>query len=338
MSTDPITVLIVDDSRFVRAFLRKVLESDPDIAVVGEAAHGLEAVERAAELTPRVILMDVEMPRMDGLEATERILVEHRIPIVIMSAIADELNKEKIFDALAAGAVDFIHKPEHQFGEDLGSVGKVLAHKVKTSARVEVFQYGSPNGIAARSGGPQDKIVVIGGSLGGPAALAHLLCCLGAGFSAPMVVAQQITEGFADALITWLDRRCPARVVAARDGETPEPASVYLPPDYKHICLAPQGTLEVPSHLLGATSRPSIDSLFTSAAKALRSDAIAVLLSGEGDDGIRGSKAIAIKGGEVIVQEPGTCVVGDTPRKALEQGIADSGLSIEQIAQKLWEG
>jgi two-component system chemotaxis response regulator CheB len=338
-----VRVVVADDSLVAREMLSQILSSDPKIEVVGEAHDGAQAVEMVARLKPDLVTMDIHMPKMDGLEATERIMAFTPTPILVVSSSVHGEGMGRAFDALTLGALEVIKKPEPRDWADLERIGRELLRKVKILANVRVITHvrgrRDHHGYSAKpvaAGHSERSTVAIGSSTGGPSALLSVFERLPAGFSAPILVAQHIAEGFVPGLVEWLDAACAVRVVQAEAGMVPEPGTVYLAPTGRNLVLT--GTklrLEAP----GAEQLyvPSADTLFESVAKTCGKSAVGVLLTGMGADGAKGLKRLHDAGAATIAQDEETSTVFGMPKAAIELGAVDRVVAINDVADAICE-
>jgi two-component system chemotaxis response regulator CheB len=345
-----IRVLVAEDSPTARALLVAMLESDPDIRVVGQAHTGSEAVEMAARLEPDLITMDVEMPEMDGLTATQRIMMRTPTPIIIISAQAKGRVAELGLDATRAGALLVLPKPSGPDAPDFAAQRSQLVAMAKAMAQVKVVRRWSPGlerqprpmqTVARAPGTEPARLVAVGASTGGPAALHDILAALPASFAAPILVVQHIARGFVSALAHWLGTDSPLRVRVASDGEAARPGVVYLAPDDRHLGVRadPAGSLHIAlsrAEPLGGF-RPSADWLFQSAAAAAGHGVLAVILTGMGDDGVEGLRAVRAAGGRVIAQDESTSVIYGMPREAVRAGVVHDVVALDDLPERMVE-
>ncbi len=233
-----VRVVIADDSLVAREMLAQILSTDPAIEVVGQAKDGEEAVDMVGRLRPDLITMDIHMPRLDGLKATEKIMAFTPTPILVVSSSVHGEGMGRAFDALNLGALEVIKKPEPKDWAELDTIGREVIRKVKVLANVRVITHIRGRRDRAVSEGPVPvvagsrgrSLVAIGSSTGGPSALLSVLGGLPADFPVPVVIAQHIAEGFIPGLVSWLDSGCKLKVVAAQDGQRIEPGTAYFAP------------------------------------------------------------------------------------------------------------
>ncbi len=344
-----IRVLVVDDSPTIRLLFTEILNSEPDITVVGSAADGEQAVQRAAALKPDLITMDIRMPRVDGLEATRRIMAQCPTPIVIVSAGLDTDDLSSSFNALQAGALDVIEKPNGSDPRDFEGIRRRLVTAVRLMAGVKVVRRRAPKaaptgGLAGRgvpAAAPARragfKMVAVGASTGGPMALHTLLAGLPRDFPTPVVVVQHMSAGFLPGFVTWLRLDCALPINIAVDGQAAHPGQVYFAPDDHHLILGGRGVLRLTEAPPVSHVRPSATVLFESVARLYGREALGVLLTGMGDDGAAGLKAIHERGGLTLAQDEATSVVYGMPRVAVELGAVDHILPLPGLASSLVE-
>jgi len=329
--TDKIRVLIVDDSRMIRDVLTDILKDQPDIEVVGAAADAFEARDLIKKLTPDVLTLDVEMPKMNGLEFLDRLMRAHPMPVVMISA-ATERGSEVTFRALELGAVDFVTKPKlnEQTPDDYGDL---IAEKIRAakSARLKPPRRASPEDTASmpavvpkrpvpRGIKTSEQLIAVGASTGGTEAIREFL--LGMTADCPgIAIVQHMPENFTRMFAERLDGLCQIRVKEAEHNDPILPGHAYIAPGGKHLWVKrDDGQLlcklstEPPMNL----HRPSVDFLFLSAAKFLGADAIGVIMTGMGRDGAKGMLKMKEAGAWNIAQDEATSVIFGMPREAIE--------------------
>ena len=329
--TAKIRVLIVDDSRMIRDVLTDILKDQPDIEVVGAAADAFEARDLIKKLTPDVITLDVEMPKMNGLEFLDKLMRAHPMPVVMISS-ATERGSEVTFRALELGAVDFVTKPKlnEQTPDDYGDL---IAEKIRAakSARLKPPRSASPEDTASmpavvpkrpvpRGVKTSEQLIAVGASTGGTEAIREFL--LGMTPDCPgIAIVQHMPENFTRMFAERLDGLCQIRVKEAEHNDPILPGHAYIAPGGKHLWVKrDEGQLlcklstEPPMNL----HRPSVDFLFLSAAKFLGADAIGVIMTGMGKDGAKGMLKMKQAGAWNIAQDEATSVIFGMPREAIE--------------------
>jgi len=344
---NPVRVLVVDDSSIVRQTLAEVLGSDPEISVLGTASDPFVAAEKIRHEVPDVILLDVEMPRMDGLTFLRKIMTQHPIPVVICSSLAEN-GAETTLRALEFGAVEIILKPRigaRQFLEEnrirlLDAVKAAGRARVKTLApRVErvspkltadaVLRLASPDGLVRTT----ERVIVIGASTGGTEAVRVILESLPA--DAPgVVIVQHMPENFTRAFATRLDGLCAVEVREAQNNDSVIPGRALIAPGNLHTLLKRSGAryfVEVREGPLVCRHRPSVDVLFRSAARYAGPNAVGVILTGMGDDGARGMLELRQTGATTIAQDEASCVVFGMPKEAIKLKAVERVLPLEAI-------
>jgi two-component system chemotaxis response regulator CheB len=343
MTKETIKVLIVDDSIVPREMLTQILTSDPSIEVAGTAKDGEEAVEMAKRLSPDLITMDIHMPRMDGLKATEQIMAYNPTPILVVSSSVHGEGLGRAFDALDAGALEVMKKPEPRDWQELQSVGQSLIRKVKLLANVRVITHVAGKAAqrkaeqpvaAAPSAVGRRELVAIGSSTGGPSALLNVLGTLPADFPVPVAVAQHIAEGFVPGLVGWLDAGCKISVVVADDDEELRPGHAYFAPTGTNLEIR-RGRAVVTDARPGQLYIPSADTLFLSVAERYGADAVGVLLTGMGSDGAEGLRTMREAGAATVAQDETTSTVFGMPKAAIELGAASVVLPIHAVGGEL---
>jgi two-component system, chemotaxis family, protein-glutamate methylesterase/glutaminase len=341
-----IKVLVVDDSVVVRRLVTRVLEEDPGIEVVGAAANGKIALAKIAQLEPDVVTLDIEMPELDGLATLAELRPRWpRLPVVMFSTLT-ERGAEATLEALALGASDYVTKPTglHNPAEALATVKAELLPRIKAlhgSRRLSRAPQALPAPAVrppARPARSRVDVVAIGVSTGGPNALAALLPALPPDFPVPIVVVQHMPPVFTRMLANRLDSRCALQVVEAEGGEALAPGRVHIAAGGRHLTVARQGTSVVtvanddpPEN----SCRPAVDVLFRSVAAVYDSGTLAVVLTGMGQDGLRGAEVIRVTGGQVLAQDEATSVVWGMPGFVARAGLADAVLPLDALAGEI---
>jgi two-component system chemotaxis response regulator CheB len=336
----PIRVLVVDDSVFLRYTLTRRLEAAADIVVVGQAMDGVDALEKIPLLKPHVVILDVEMPRMDGLTALQRIMAECPTPVVMLSAHTQRGARTTI-QALIRGAVDFVPKPTNSV--DIKNVMDELLAKVRMAASTPVpvgLREEEPTRVSRvepRSFRTGDPVIVIGASTGGPRALRQLLSDLPADLLAAVAVVQHMPVGFTGPLAQRLNESVALTVREAALGDHLARGLVLLAPADLHLSLKSEGRISLDKGPRRNHLRPAVDVTMESAAEHYNSAVIGVVLTGMGADGTAGAGSIKAVGGRVIAEHESTCVVYGMPRSVVEAGLADRVVPLPGIAAALVE-
>lgn len=341
-----IRILVADDSLTVRKRIVEVLEAQPDFEVVAEAADGREAIEACQKLRPDAVTLDMMMPVMTGLAATEYIMAYCPTPILVVSSSYNRGEVFKTYDALAAGALDVMEKPTGD--EPEGEWEQALATRLRLISRIKVITHlrgrhalpGAPRSVLPASPARESdryQLVAVGASTGGPAAAVKLLNSLPPDFPLPLLVVIHLSRTFGDTFADWLNGLSPFPVAFARDGQAlPKPGQcqVLLAPPDQHLLLR-DGRLRLSDGPERHSCRPSIDIFFESVAKEIGSASIAALLTGMGRDGAQGLLAVRLAGGVTIAQDEASCVVYGMPREAVQLNAAMKVLPLDQIAAEL---
>lgn len=337
MSTRPIRVLVADDSVTLRTALCALLGEDPRLAIVGQAADGVEAVQKARTLRPDVITMDVNMPRLDGLGATAAIMAEAPSRVLVISSVRQHRQLELSFKAMAAGALEVIAKPEGG-PEEMRRWARGVAESVRLMAEVPVVRRhrsGRAEPLRLLGHGAQVDLVALVASTGGPPALACVLGGLPRDLPVPVLIAQHIAAGFTPGLVRWFSSVCSLKVGIAVDRERPAPGQVYLAPDGCDLELDREGLLRAPRS--SGLHCPSGNRLLASLARACGSRSAGFVLTGMGDDGASGLLELKRAGGATYAQDQQTSVVFGMPQAAHACGAAQALLPLDSIAPAILE-
>lgn len=339
----PIRILVAEDSAVVSRVLVDVLTTDPDIEVVGVAYDGIEAVAMTRSLKPDLITMDVRMPKMDGLVATRKIMEETPTPIVVVSASVNVQDLNITFEALRAGALEIIEKPKGVGQKDYEAMRGRLIRAVKAMSEVKVVRRMPEARLRRRSrlpkavlrGGERGRVVLIGSSTGGPAALEKILSELPEKFPAPVLVVQHIAPGFVAGLAEWLSQEAGLHVKVAAAGEEPQPGTVYFAPDGYHMVVGSDGLIALDDGPPEKGHKPSIDRLFAAAARAWGSRCVGALLTGMGKDGVAGLAEVKQAGGTAFAQDESSAVIYGMPKEAVAAGVVDKVLPLQDMAAEI---
>lgn len=349
-------VLVVDDSGFFRRRVKEILEEDPMITVVGDAANGQEAIDKTAELKPDVITMDIEMPIMDGIKATQKIMASNPTPIVMFSSLTTEGAKATL-DALDAGALDFLPKRFEDISQDRDEAKKLLCQRVRAIAQQKhalrkatpvTKNISSPSSVStptsavrapvkiSKSGGID--LVAIGTSTGGPLALQNILVNLPENFSKPIIMIQHMPATFTPAFAKRLDQLCKITVKEAEDGDQLKPGVALLAPGGKQMLVdgrAANAVVRIIDSEPSLTYKPSVDITFRSINKVFPAKTLAIVLTGMGADGREGARTLKAQGSEIWAQDEESCVVYGMPAAIVDAGLADKILSLNDFSQAI---
>ena len=337
-SPPAVRVLIADDSSFMRKALTHILKADASIEVVDVASDGEEAFDKVLKWRPHVILLDIQMPRVDGLAALKRIMAEAPTPVIVLSGL-DHTDMGVALKSLEFGAVDFISKPSGTTSYDIDEISAEIIAKVRVAAGADVAKlaYCSPKRTmpGSKNKSPRGgKLVVIGASTGGPRAAQEVLSALRQQSAAYLLV-QHMSEDFVPVLAERLNCVCQMPASIARKGEVITAGHIMVAPGGYQISITARDSRRAVSYSRLDKlnfSCPSIDVVMKSAAREYGSEAIGVLLTGVGDDGARGMQAIKQAGGHTIAQDQSTSLIFGMPRAAIELGCVDEVLPLPLIA------
>jgi two-component system, chemotaxis family, protein-glutamate methylesterase/glutaminase len=345
-------VLIVDDSAFMRKVLEQIFNADDQLQVVGHAKDGREAVAMAESLKPDVITMDINMPHMDGLQATAQIMTTNPKPIVIVSSESKE-GAAGSLKSLELGAIEFVGKPSSGVDLDMQNVKEELVRKVRMAAKVRVVRtasrlaltvQGTKSGAAAAKPSPPVRtapfipadqrfpIVVMGASTGGPATVMRLAPGFTRDFPAAVFLVQHMPASFTTQYATQLSEFTSIRVREAEADETVQPGTLYICPGAQHLRVMPTGRIQLDA----ASGRingylPNIDVTMETVAAFAGAMSIGVILTGMGNDGANGAKAIKSAGGMVLAQDEASSVIFGMPAEAIKLAVVDHVLGIDDI-------
>ena len=342
-------VVVVDDSALVRSLLAEIINRQPDMECVGAAADPLVAREMIRELNPDVITLDVEMPRMDGIDFLARLMRLRPMPVVMVSTLTDR-GAEVTMKALELGAVDFVAKPKIGVADGLRLLADDIAEKVRIASRAQIRRphptgptlAGAPHAVARLAAQPSalgrlstEKIIFIGASTGGTEATKEVL--LGLPPDAPAVmITQHMPPGFTKSYAARLDSLCRISVKEASDGERVLPGHAYIAPGGLHLSVERSGANYVARVRDGDPvnrHKPSVEVLFLSAARVVGPNALGVMLTGMGADGARAMKELRDAGSWNVAQDEASCVVFGMPKEAIAVGATDEILPIRDMAR-----
>lgn len=332
----PIKVLVVDDSMMFRNLLVKGLDSDPNIEVVAQAQDAYEARDAIIKYKPDVMTLDVEMPKMNGIEFVRKLMPQYPLPVVMISSLSD-----KVFDALEAGAVDFVKKPDNLNKEQLNDfLTQELAAKIKiaSTAKVGKLKRVDAGSVSEHVVAGKDRIVAIGASTGGTEAIYEVVKNFKRDIPG-VVIVQHMPPGFTKMYADRLNNQCEVAVKEAQTGDRVLPGQVLIAPGDRHMRLVKvngvyqvecKGTDRVNGHC------PSVEVLFSSVAKVAGRNAIGVILTGMGGDGARGLLEMRNAGAQTIGQDEATCVVYGMPKVAYDIGAVQYRMALSSIAGKVY--
>jgi two-component system chemotaxis response regulator CheB len=339
-----IRLLIVDDSAFARYSINRLVSVDPEIEVVGAAKDGAEALEKTGQLHPDVITLDIEMPRMNGLEALQKIMAEQPTPVLVVSSLTGE-GSDTTIKALELGAVDFFLKSSPSCPTGYYGAESRLLDKIRLAARLDKNKLGSHGGkvpvkkaLTTNRQASRDSprnIVAIASSTGGPGALYELIPHLSQGIPAALLVVQHMPPAFTRSLADRLNDLSQLSVKEAQGGDYIREGQVLVAPGGFHMAVESgyKVSLNKDPPILGL--RPAADVMLSSVARLYGRDTICVVLTGMGSDGTRGATLIKAAGGRVIAQDEASCVVYGMPRSVVEAGAADEILPLASIAAEV---
>ena len=354
-----IQVLIVDDSGFFRRRVKEILESDPEIEVVGFAENGEQAIEAVKKYKPNVVTMDIEMPVMDGITATRKIMQSNPTPIIMFSSLTTDGAKATL-DALDAGAIDFLPKRFEDISKDKEEAKKLLCDRVKSLVQkprpalksvppkrdTKTTQVSDNKPVAPKpvtsnvreNTTSKIDLLAIGTSTGGPVALQKVLVELPENFKVPIVVIQHMPGTFTGAFSERLNQQCKINVKEAETNDLLTPGCAYIAPGGKQMLiekLAGKLIIKIVDKIDNQTYKPSVDVTFNSINKAVPSNTLAVILTGMGADGCVGATALHKSGSMVWAQDEASCVVYGMPAAVVEAGVAEKVMDIGAIGKSI---
>lgn len=349
--TKKIKVLIIDDSALIRQLLKEILNQDPAIEVVGTASDPLVARDKIKQLSPDVLTLDIEMPRMDGITFLKNLMRLRPMPVIMISTLT-EAGADVTLEALDIGAIDFIPKPKVDVVDQLQGYAADIINKVKIAsvARLRSYNRDSLPEVSAKLSADAillkgakkflrsaDKIIAIGASTGGTEAIKEILVKMPA--SAPaIVISQHIPAAFSAPFAKRMDGCSAMTVYEAKDGQQILPGHVYIAPGSHHLLVERQGSRYICRLNDGPAvnrHKPSVDVMFRSVCQYAGPHAVAALLTGMGDDGARGMKELHENGASTIAQDEKSSIVWGMPGEAVKHGGVDHVLPLEKISEKL---
>lgn len=353
-----INVLVVDDSAFMRRMISDMINSDPQMNVIGTARDGVEGIEKTEKLKPDVITMDIEMPRMNGLVALEKIVMDYHIPVIMFSSLTKEGAKATL-DALSAGAFDFLPKPDNVYFANLDAAKIELISKINAATKVnlgnlkkQVFSSAQSRPVATAStiaapiiktsglsGAPFKKLVAIGTSTGGPRALQEVLPFIPGNIDASILVVQHMPPNFTKSLAERLNSMSQIEVKEAENGESLRRGVALIAPGNYHMLARRKndGTyyVELNQDAEVEGHRPSATAMMRSVAGVFASSSIGVIMTGMGGDGSDGMVDIKNAGGKTIAEDESTCVVFGMPKVAIKKNAVDYVVPLPKIARHI---
>ena len=345
----PIRVMVVDDSAFMRTALSRMIDSDPSLKVVGCANDGQQALELLAKLNPDVVTMDIEMPRLNGLETLRRIMAETPRPVIMVSSLSQE-GAQMTLEALDAGAFDYIPKQLSYVSLDIVKIRDELTTKIHAAAASKVRLRKTPSNSKPLSAGaptpalqaaqfPIPSVVCIGSSTGGPKALQQILPLLPANLTAGVLIVQHMPPGFTRPFAERLNGLCRVSVREAEDNDWIEPGVILIAPAGSHMTPFRKTHTRFGVHLAktppGTLHMPSVDVLMLSAAEVFHASVMGIILTGMGNDGEAGMRAIHAAGGLTVGQDEATCTVYGMPRACALAGILHRSVPLGQVPSEI---
>lgn len=364
----PISVLVVEDSAFFRKTLKNMLESDPLIQVIGTAEDGIEALEKIEKLRPDVVTLDIEMPRMNGLEVLKVVMEKFPLPVIMISSITKD-GAEATLDALHMGAIDYIPKNLSRMSSNVDTVRDELLAKVKAVAKkgtdsavihksgasessyferkirsghVKNLRGSQSDGHSGRyldyKGGDDVDLVSLGASTGGPRALQEILIQLPGDFPAPIIITQHMPGVFTKPFAERINKLCEIEIKEAEDNDIIKSGVALLAPGGYQMRVRKRNRecrVEISNEPKESIYKPSVDITMMSASQSFGKGCVGVILTGMGSDGLEGMRAIKSRGGMTIAQNKKSCVVYGMPKMVIEAGVADKTLSLDDIVGEL---
>lgn len=341
-----VKVLIVDDSAFMRNTISSMIATDPEIEVIGMAKDGLEAIDKVASLKPDIITLDIEMPRMDGLEALKHIMSKTPVPVLMVSSLTTE-GAEVTLDALDMGAVDFIPKNLSDLSINIVKIKDILLEKIKSIGRKGLVRHKirkpfkplkmpSPTQYTSHR---KTGIVAVGSSTGGPKALQIIISNIPKDFPVPILIAQHMPSAFTGPFAERLNQISALEVKEAENGEPIKKGVVFIAPGGKHMGVKrkkiTEASIDISTDHGEYIYKPSADHLMLSITETFSGQVLGIILTGLGNDGTQGMKEIKNRGGRTIVESEESCVVYGMPKSVVEAGVADKIVNLDEIAGEI---
>jgi len=350
MGNRKLKVLVIDDSALIRSVMKEIIDREKDMECVGAAPDPLVAREMIKDLNPDVLTLDVEMPKMDGLDFLERLMRLRPMPVLMVSTLT-ERGSDITFRALELGAVDFVSKPKLDIARGMEEYAIEITDKIRAAAQARVRKFGdgpvvsekhSADAILPSVAGrfsSTEKLIIIGASTGGTEAIREILMKLPA--DAPgILVTQHMPEHFTKSFADRLDSLCKISVKEAENNERILPGHAYIAPGHSHLLLKRSGAnymTKLDQGELVNRHRPSVDVLFRSAANVAGANALGVILTGMGKDGVQGMLEMKKAGSHTIAQDEASCVVFGMPKEAIAAGAVSEVLPLQNIARRTLE-
>lgn len=344
MASTKINVVVVDDSAFMRMVLKDIIDSQPDMQVVGVARDGLEALEIIRQKKPDVVTLDVEMPKMNGIETLKNIMAKFPTRVIMVSSLTEE-GADITITALSIGAVDFLTKPSGSTSMSFREVSDVLIQKIRAAIHIDPTKLLSKPSPSRVTMSPKkipvlEKAVVIGASTGGPRSLDQVIPALPKDFPAPIFLVQHMPPMFTKSLAMRLNSLSNLQVKEAEDSEVVKKGVVYVAPGDYHMGVRAEGNM-VKIFLDQSEKinnvRPAVDFTLMKVAEIYKANTVGVILTGMGKDGAKGAFKVKYYSGKIIAEDESTCVVYGMPKAVVEEGYADFVLPAHKIPEKLVE-
>ncbi|NLE03695.1 MAG: chemotaxis response regulator protein-glutamate methylesterase [Crenarchaeota archaeon] len=332
---NPLKILVVDDSLLMQRVLVDILESDPQISVIGTARNGEEALQKIPNLKPDVVTLDVEMPVMNGLTAVRKIMEINPVPVVMISALTQK-EAQLTLKALEFGAVDYVPKPSGQISLNMNSMKEEIILKVKTaaSANVRQIKFGNQENEVNEPLRINEKVIAIAASTGGPPALTHVLSHLPSNIP-PILIVQHMPKGVTKLFAEGLNRNCKFKVKEAEEGDYVQEGLALVAPGGFHMIVTESGRIKLNTDPPVNYVRPAADVMMNTVAEVYGDSSVGVVLTGMGSDGAKGIKNIKNKGGATIAQDEKTSVIFGMPNVAIQTGCIDVVAPLDKIPRAI---